>query len=176
MSLLPSNATLMEKAFDEMLQTRISDLAIESRHLWNPDLCPAGLLSWLAWSMGVTHWDGTWSTAVKRQMIKDSVQLRFKAGTAWAIETAIKNITAHDSVFCHEWFEYEGSPYHFTLNIDLAGATPGQALSELVNQLIAVYKNARSELDNVYFFEAQQSPAYVGVQVMHGGVITIKAQ
>jgi len=175
-SLLPIRSTPLEIAFDEMLQSRISDLPVDAKHLWNADLCPVNLLGWLAWSMGVSHWDGDWSESTKRQMIKDAAQLRFKTGTAWAIETAIKNITAHDSVFCHEWFEYDGDPYHFTVNVDLVGATPDQALSVLVNQLIEVYKNARSELDNVYFFETQQSPAYVGVQVMHGGVITIKAQ
>lgn len=89
-SLLPPNATAQERAV-ELSTARIAAVPVEFRKLWNPDTCPAELLTWLAWSFGVDEWDANWPEEFKRATIRDAVEVQSKKGTVWSVRRVLSN-------------------------------------------------------------------------------------
>ena len=63
--LLPPSATKQERAL-ALATSRVSDVPLPIRTLWNPDTCPLELLPWLAWALSVDTWDPNWSESIKR--------------------------------------------------------------------------------------------------------------
>lgn len=86
--LLPSNSTPAEFAL-EQATARIADAGAPIRPLWNADTCPAHLLPWLAWALGVDEWDPEWSETTKRNTIRESVPIHRRKGTVGAIRRAL---------------------------------------------------------------------------------------
>ena len=77
-SLLPLNATPFERALEAALS---QDLDIPIRKLWSSADCPAGLLPYLAWAMGVEEWDPGWPVAVKRAVVANAFAIHREKGT-----------------------------------------------------------------------------------------------
>lgn len=84
-SLLPPNATSQELALESAM-SRISDIPVPIRSIWNPNTCPSDFLPWLAWSFGVDVWDSAWSDDEKRTTIRDAIMIHKRKGTPWAIK------------------------------------------------------------------------------------------
>ena len=145
-TLLPRNRTDFEVAMETAMKEGqgISDLVI--RHLWNPDTCPIDVLPWLAWALSVDKWDENWSTEVKRNVVRSSVEVHRKKGTLFAIKQAVRAVYSDSDII--EWFEYGGQPYHFMISVDIGN---GQGFSyDLANDVRAVAlsaKNVRSKLE-----------------------------
>lgn len=86
-SLLPPNATLLERAL-EAGGTRIVDVQAPA-DIDDPMTCPADLLPWLAWGLSVDTWDADWSEADKRAAIAGSIELHRRKGTRMSVETVL---------------------------------------------------------------------------------------
>jgi len=84
--LLPPNATDGEAALEQVSALRLTTSADA---LWDPARCPAALLPWLAWALSVDVWDPGWTEAVKREVIRSSVEYHRRKGTRAAVEAAI---------------------------------------------------------------------------------------
>lgn len=71
-------------------------------------------------------------------------------GTPVAVEEAVTTIFGRTKL--KEWFEYDGDPYCFSLDIDITdtGASP-EELTKL-DRLIDAYKNKRSWLNIIKIF------------------------
>lgn len=84
--LLPDNATDLERelALASAPLDQIDPAIIET--IWDAWRCPKHLLSWLAWSLSVDHWDDGWSEIVKRQAIADSPDYHRRKGTRATVE------------------------------------------------------------------------------------------
>ena len=91
--LLPPNATPTERAVDAA-STRIDEIDVPLRHLWNPARCPLALLPWLAWGLGVEAWDPDWPPALKRQACAEAFQVHREKGTVAAISRILRLIGA----------------------------------------------------------------------------------
>lgn len=87
-SLLPSNATPMERALAQVIG-RISDVPVPVADLWSPADCPAPLLPWLAWALSVDEWSPEWSEAQRREAIAASVEIHRHKGSMWAVRRAL---------------------------------------------------------------------------------------
>lgn len=87
MSLLPPNATQLERAI-EQTQLRFSPPAIVPT-LWNARTCPVNLLPMLAWATSIEDWDYQWPEEQKRAAIEASPELHRRKGTPYAIEAAL---------------------------------------------------------------------------------------
>jgi phage tail P2-like protein len=113
MSLLPPNATNLEKALEAAVQA--PPLTVPLRELWNPDTCPSNLLPWLAWQLAVTIWDSAWSDDTKRQRIRDSISDHRRKGTVASVQKELDDMGGH--VTLSEWFNQDppGDPYTFEL-------------------------------------------------------------
>jgi phage tail P2-like protein len=89
--LLPPNATPLEQRTAVVLAAN-ADLPIPIRDYWNPDRCPAALLSCLAAEASVDGWELAESDDARRALIKGAIQLHQKRGTPWAIREIIRRL------------------------------------------------------------------------------------
>ena len=77
-SLLPPNATAFERALEAALA---QDIDIPIRKLWSSADCPAALLPYLAWALGVEEWDPDWPVAVRRAAVANAIAVHREKGT-----------------------------------------------------------------------------------------------
>ena len=115
--LLPPNATPRERAIAAACAS-LGDLPAPLRSLWAPDTCPAPLLPWLAWALGVEDWDAAWPEAVQRAIVKASIPLRRIRGTRAAVEDAVRPYGS--TLVLREWWETTpaGTPHTFQVLIN----------------------------------------------------------
>lgn len=88
MTLLPANATKLERAFEALL-AQVMDIDCPVDRLWSPAACPAALLPYLAWAVSIDEWDGAWTDARKREVIAASIEIQRHKGTPWAIRRSL---------------------------------------------------------------------------------------
>lgn len=88
-SLLPPNASALDRAAEAVITDRLEAIAQPHRALWNPNTCPVALLPWLAWALSVDEWDAEWPEARQREAVLTAVELNRKRGTPWAVLRAL---------------------------------------------------------------------------------------
>lgn len=124
-SLLPQNATPFEVAA-EGASSRLSDVPVPVRDVWNANTCPVDLLPWLAWALAVGEWDSGWPEATKRAVIKSSTAVHRIKGTVASVKRALAAAGYPDAVVIeggggailhngafgrrHDGLDYHGDP------------------------------------------------------------------
>jgi phage tail P2-like protein len=101
--LLPPNGTAQERAL-ELVAARTGIVPNPVRASWDPDTCPAALLPWLAWALGVDQWQDDLSDEAKREIIRGAAEIRRQKGTVAAVKRAISLAGFGDSTIV------EGNP------------------------------------------------------------------
>ena len=102
--------------------------------LWDPQRCPAALLPWLAWALGVREWDAAWTPAVQRRVIGESVGLHRIEGTVAALRTLLDATGA-----VYDLVERPGgTPLTAAITIHNSAAVGAAALRRLRAQIDAV--------------------------------------
>jgi phage tail P2-like protein len=96
-TLLPPNASAVERGLDRTVAVRLSNLPPVLRTLWNASSCPAPLLPYLAWSVAVDEWDNDWGTDRKREVIREAPIIQRKNGTPAAIRSALTALGQGDA-------------------------------------------------------------------------------
>jgi len=89
-SLLPPNASPLERALDSAIEARLD--AVDPgpiRDLWDAAACPAALLPWLAWAWSVDDWDDAWPEAVKRLIVAGAIAVHRTKGTVGSIKRMV---------------------------------------------------------------------------------------
>lgn len=174
--LLPPNATEQECALAETV-SRIGDVPVVVREMWNPDTCPANLLPWMAWAFSVDDWNDGWTEAQKRGAIKTSVNVHAHKGTIGAVKTALGSL-GYDLTLT-EWFQKTpvGDPYTFTatVSVDQTGI-PSNAVYESIVSVANSTKNLRSHLTGVNVQGITRATEYYAARVFMGEVINIQAE
>lgn len=146
--LLPPNATLLERALSASDRRTLWAPTWVIRAAWDPDLCPAHLLPYLAAAWSVDEWDPTWPDDVKRAVIRDSLWLHQHKGTVGALKRSLARLRLDVSV--SEWFEHNGAPYTFRLRTRLAsGASWTRSQAEQMWRVALRAKNVRSWIDDI---------------------------
>lgn len=136
------------------------------------DSLPEELLDILAYDFKVDWWDANYTLDEKRKTLKDSWNVHRILGTKAAVEKAISAIYSDTQV--NEWFDYGGDPYHFKLLIDATYENVDPVKHKRVLDRVAFYKNLRSVLDEVEYFDtggtatAYAAAAYVGCSITDG--------
>lgn len=91
----------------------------------------------------------------RADLIRSAVELHRSKGTPYAIERALEvvGVDGHNE----EWFEFDGEPYHFWVELSL-----GQKLSDLdlIREMIMEYKNERSWFDGFVVMALEQGFLY----------------
>ncbi|WP_050698009.1 phage tail protein I [Anaeromassilibacillus senegalensis] len=113
---------------------------------------PEELLDILAHDFKVDWWDGDYTLEEKRKTLKESWRVHRTLGTKAAVETAISAIYPDTQV--SEWFQYGGAPYHFKLLIDATYEDVDPEKYRRVLEKVDYYKNLRSVLDEVEYYDS----------------------
>lgn len=136
------------------------------------DQLPEELLDILAYDFKVDWWDGNYSLQEKRNTLKSSWEVHRSLGTKAAVEKALSAIYANTLV--KEWFEYGGNPYHFKILIDVTYQNVDPVKHQIVLDRVKFYKNLRSVLDDVEYYETgatavqYAATAYTGSTIRDG--------
>lgn len=149
----------LAEATAEALTARLTEID-RLRIISNIDNLEEALLAILARDFKVDWWDPEYSLEEKRRTLKDSWRVHKTLGTKAAVETAISAIYPDTKVL--EWFEYGGEPYHFKLMIDSEYEKVDPEKHRRVLEKVAYYKNLRSHLDEVEYFDAFTASAAAG--------------
>ncbi|MHC8326017.1 phage tail protein I [Pseudomonas sp. LB1P83] len=119
LSLLPPNATPLEHQAARAL-AQIQRVPIPLRQLYNPDLCPAPLLPYLAWAFSVDRWDSQWPESAKRSAIHSAYYIHSRKGTLGSLRRVVEPLGFVIDVV--EWWQTLplGPRATFALNISVS--------------------------------------------------------
>lgn len=120
-SLLPPNATPLERALVDA-SARIGDVALDDvMAQWNPATCPIADLPWLAWGLSIDRWDPDWSEDQKRAAVGTAIEDQRLKGTRFSVERILASFDALLELV--EWFELtpHAEPYTFEVRLPLLG-------------------------------------------------------
>lgn len=120
----------------------------------------------LAWQFHVDFYDASLSLEKKRALVKKSLWLHRIKGTPQAVIDSATTVFGKTKL--KEWFEYEGNPYYFKLDVDVTeqGASPDNL--KKLETLVNAYKNTRSWIDIINIFLSSQCNMYFGATSITG--------
>jgi len=121
-TLLPPNATKLERDLEQAGSARIETMAVPLRTLWNPETCPAALLPWLAWALDVLAWRSDWPEPIQRAAIAASIAVHNHIGTLGGLTRALDALGFGRAVVTEYWglrhrggFDHDGAQDHVGL-------------------------------------------------------------
>lgn len=119
------------------------------------------VLDYLAVELRIEGYAQSQSLEVKRKLVKQAMAVTAKLGTAGAVQEIAAAI--YDYAQVQEWFDYGGEPYHFRLRINSTFEDVETDKYQQVLERVAYYKNLRSVLDEVEYYDSGGSATmYVG--------------
>ncbi len=147
-SLLPQFEDIKLKTVDLSYDERIEKLKEELQvisTLANPKLANEDFLPYLAHNYQVDFWSNDLTLDEKRAIIDFSINLHRKKGTLSALKAVLKRLNI--DVTFYEWFEYEGLPYHFKIDVDFFNRPVEDKDIKLIEEFVEIYKNTKSILE-----------------------------
>ena len=162
MSLLPPNATQLERAL-EAATARISDVPVPLRALWNPDTCPVDLLPYLAWALSIDVWSSDWPETVKRERIRRAIPIQRRKGTARSVRDVVEALGG--VVAMREWWETtpRGEPHTFALTLSLNGQGGAPATAAYVDSVITDIRRTKPARSHFFFTQAIEAVGRLGI-------------
>jgi len=147
MSLLPHNATQLERALEAA-----ADLGLDPdiiRGVADSARCPPNFLPWLAWSWKVEGWESAYTDEQRRALIREAIPVHKTKGTVGAIRRVLKAVRVNADY--KEWREIpSAAPYTFQVTAWANDNRPGEGsiispqLEERLRALVDATKNERS--------------------------------
>lgn len=169
-SLLPINSTALERGL-EAVNTK--DTASILRTLYNPDSCPAHLLSQLAWAWSVDRWDPRWSEPVKRSAIKASFFIHARKGTIGALRRVVEPLGYLIEII--EWFNTvpQGVPGTFALKVGVLDTGITEEMYQELERLIDDAKPVTRHLTGLAISLETKGSLNIGVAQCDGDEIDV---
>lgn len=115
----------------------------------------------LRYDLNISQEEFQGTTEEKQKILTAARFARRKAGTKSAVLRSIDAIFAKADV--KEWFEYDGEPYHFLVNVDATDIRTTQETYDSLLERILKAKNLRSELDGIAISDLGKSPGKIFV-------------
>ncbi|HAL68753.1 MAG TPA: phage tail protein I [Pseudomonas sp.] len=147
MSLLPNNATQLERALEAA-----ADLGLDPdiiRGVADSARCPPNFLPWLAWAWKVEGWEAAYTDDQRRALIREAIPVHKTKGTVGAIRRVLKAVRVNADY--KEWREIpNAAPYTFQItawaneNRGGEGSIISPQLGERIRALVEATKNERS--------------------------------
>ena len=127
------------------------------------DILPEEIIDLLAEEFRAQYYDGSMSLQKKREAVKKAMQWYKKAGTLSAVDELVEFMYGEHKV--HEWFQYDGQPY--TFRVEIMGLNVQITEKGLENFLSALQKvkNTRSLLEMLIFHRRIDQKVYSGAAV-----------
>ncbi|MGQ5746345.1 phage tail protein I [Serratia marcescens] len=169
-TLLPPSAGAWMR-HTETATARLSAITVALRTLWTPTACPVELLPYLAWALSVDRWDKNWPAVRKVAAIQKSYWLHRRKGTRGAVRRVAEEM-GFSATFA-EWFDFNGSPGTFRLEVDIneIGLTE-KTLSEL-NRLINDAKPVSRHLAELNIAIKVKGDIHIGAMIYTGEIINV---
>lgn len=130
------------------------------------------VLDMLAWGLHVDAYDALADDSEKRRMIKNSCLIHKFKGTTFSVQKIVESVFgAAGSI--EEWFQYDGQPYHFRVDVftQNRGVTAEEQLRVL--ELVESGKNLRSELDGIRLILSQGVKKTIAIVTTCGSVLEV---
>ncbi|MEZ2724917.1 phage tail protein I [Pseudomonas putida] len=150
MSLLPHNATLLERSLEAASEQGIDPEII--RGIADSTRCPPDFLPWLGWAWKVEGWEAANTNAQRRELIREAIPVHKTKGTVGAIRRVLKAVRVNADF--KEWHQIpNAAPYTFQVtawaneNREGEGSIISPQLGERLRALIDAAKNERSHYD-----------------------------
>ena len=127
------------------------------------DILPEEIVDLLAEEFRAQYYDGSMSLQKKREAVKKAMQWYKKAGTLSAVQELTEFMYGEHKI--HEWFQYDGQPY--TFRVEIMGLNVQITEKGLENFLSALQKvkNTRSLLEMLIFHRRIDQKVYSGAAV-----------
>lgn len=104
-TLLPHTANDFHRDLEIVTAERTEAIGNPLRDLWNVDTCPVHLLPWLAWAFSVEVWEHDWSEEIKRNVIRNAIEVHRIKGIRRSVELALEALNMR--IDLHEGFELD---------------------------------------------------------------------
>lgn len=147
----------LARATAKLLQAQAGMIRDTVGIYYRVDELSENVLDMLATDLHVDWYDYSYSLDIKRSLIKDAVKVHRTLGTRAAVDTTLYAIFG-DSFEIEEWFEYEGEPYTFRVEVNISERGLGPEEHEAAMRSILLTKNVRSWLEGIYY-KADYQPA-----------------
>ena len=114
------------------------------------DNAPEWVLDVLATDLDVLLYDRSYSVEVKRALVRDAMYTHRHLGTLETMSKAMEDIWSEVTI--EEWFDYNGSPYHFRVILTGEYSAENDALTK---KIIKQTKPVRCVCDSVQYFSTK---------------------
>jgi len=160
-SLLPPNATPQEKALEQTI-SRAADVPVPIRDIWNPDTCPEALLPWLAWAMSLDSWQSYWPVEVKRERIRQALEIQRRKGTVKAVKDVVSSFGGNLAL--KEGWQHDPprSPHSFEVVLTVGGGAP--ATDEYQQDIIDEISRVKPVRSHFTFVAGASAQGGLGMQ------------
>lgn len=145
-SLLPENASRLERAFERAFQGMLENIEAPFPELLDPQRTSPEMLPYLAQDRGVGEWDGDAPTELLRRTVANVWPIRRLAGTRRALVLAVDELDYAAEVIT--WYDADAeitTPYHVDVIVEALG-TVDEAVQLRIMRRLA---NAQSERDDL---------------------------
>ncbi|GLO23554.1 phage tail protein I [Pseudomonas putida] len=150
MSLLPHNATLLERSLE-----RAGELGVDSeiiRGVADSARCPPNFLPWLGWALKVEGWEAAYTDDQRRELIREAIPVHKTKGTVGAIRRVLRAVRVNAEF--KEWHQIpNAAPYTFQVtawaneNRAGEGSIISPELGARLRALVDAAKNERSHYE-----------------------------
>lgn len=170
-SLLPENATPLERAFERAFADLVDEIDAPFPELLDPQHTPAAFLPYLAADRGVNEWNATASEAEKRATVSAAWPTKRLAGTRRALELAVRSLGLEPEVIAWHKAAPQGNPYHLHVIAVNSDVLDGNAQERLQRRL----EEAKAERDvlTLEIVGTSRGWAYVGAVTYDGEATTV---
>ena len=113
------------------------------------DGAPEYVLDLMALELNVRYYQNSLPIETKRELIKGSFLVALRDGTTYAVNSVLQTIWGNGSV--SEWYDYNGTPNHFSVDVDLDRDIEPDDIATLIENIESVKrKTARLDAVNIH--------------------------
>lgn len=150
MSLLPHNATLLERSLERAGEMGVDPEII--RGVADSARCPPNFLPWLGWALKVEGWEAAYTDDQRRELNREAIPVHKTKGTVGAIRRVLRAVRVNAEF--KEWHQIpNAAPYTFQVtawaneNRAGEGSIISPELGARLRALVDAAKNERSHYE-----------------------------
>lgn len=132
------------------------------------------MLDYLLYERHITDEEGASLVSTREEkinLIEKSFSIHRIKGTKAALVRVLNLLNMRGKI--SQWFEYEGNPYYFKIDIDIGTRGMDDKTLLLLDDLINTYKNRRSWIEKINLHLSGQGTLFMGANLSFGEEITV---
>lgn len=138
-------------------------------YLPNLDNIPERIVDLLAWQYHVDNYDSAAAISLKRTRVRQAIAEHKIQGTLRAVKNALDMLFGQGQYDLLEWFEFDGDPYTFRVNVIMEGELT-QELTDQISSSLAATKNVRSHYELIVSHPVETALS-IGIGFAHHRII-----